>query len=313
MLSDWNVYYRNISFRTFLTAWKPIGGAKLSLDKSNPLSDALKTVLRVDIPAGATGEVGFLNEGWWGFDVKPQPYKASFYIKPSASGSTPGQQATGLYLSLRSNSTKDIWAQEWIDFSTLNSTGYTQFNKVLNPTSKAPNVKNIFAITFRANETAGQTFYFSLLSLFPPTYKNRPNGLRVDLAEHLAALQPKFLRFPGGNNLEGISVDTRWQWKKNIGPLINRPGRPGNWDYYNTDGLGYLEFLEWCEDMEMEPLLTVYAGYSLGNPKTTVPQADLDIYIQEAIDQLEYAMGGANTTWGAMRLHTDILNRSKSR
>lgn len=121
----------------------------------------------------------------------------------------------------------------------------------------------------------------------------------------MKANAPKFLRFPGGNNLEGISIDTRWQWKKNIGPLINRAGRPGNWGYYNTDGLGYLEFLLWCEDMEIEPLLTVYAGYSLdesgANPANTVPEDELDFYIQEALDQLEYAMGSTSTKWGALR------------
>jgi len=106
--------------------------------------------------------------------------------------------------------------------------------------------------------------------------------------------------------MEGISIDTRWQWKKNIGPLIDRPGRPGNWGYFNSDGLGYLEFLEWCEDLEMEPLLTIFAGYSLDvsgiNPANTVPKDEIQVYIQEALDQLEYAMGDARTTyWGKKR------------
>lgn len=112
------------------------------------------------------------------------------------------------------------------DLSTHN---YTKFETVLKPTASAPNTNNTFAITFDAKEAAGQAFYFDLVSLFPPTYRDRPNGLRKDLAEHLHNLAPKFLRFPGGNNLEGLSVDTRWQWKKNIGPLIERAGRPGNW------------------------------------------------------------------------------------
>ena len=176
---------------------------------------------------------------------------------------------------------------------------------MVTPSKAAPNSNNTFAITFDAAEAAGQTFYFDLISLFPPTFKGRKNGLRRDLAEHLMYLQPKFLRFPGGNNMEGISIDTRWQWKKNIGPLIDRPGRPGTWGYYNSDGLGYLEYLEWCEDMEIEPLLTVYAGYSLGtsdiSPNQTVPQNQLQFYIDEAIEQLEYAVGSTSTKWGALR------------
>jgi alpha-N-arabinofuranosidase len=118
-------------------------------------------------------------------------------------------------------------------------------------------------------------------------------------------MKPKFLRFPGGNNMEGLSIDTRWQWKKTIGPLINRPGRPADWGYYNSDGLGFLEYLEWCEDMEIEPLLTIYAGYSLDltnkQPANTVPKDELQFYINEAIEQLEYAMGDVNTPWGAIR------------
>jgi alpha-N-arabinofuranosidase len=231
----------------------------LSLDVLNPLSDALTTVMRVDIPTDATGEVGFLNEGWWGMNIKPQPYAASFYIKSSDALST--EKITKITASIRSNITGDVFASEDIAIDDpLSTTNYTQFRTTLTPQEAAPNSNNTFAITFDGAEAAGNTFFFSLISLFPPTYKDRANGLRKDLAENLADLKPKFLRFPGGNNLEGISIDTRWQWKKNIGPLIDRPGRPGDWSYYNTDGLGYLEFLEWCEDMEIEPLLSIYVS-----------------------------------------------------
>ncbi|KAH8155680.1 uncharacterized protein LAJ45_00690 [Morchella importuna] len=287
-----------------LTAWKSIGGAVLSLDVLNPLSDALTTVMRVDIPQNATGEVGFYNEGWWGMDVRPQAYNASFYIKPN--GALYAKNVTGIKVSLRSDLTDDVWVENAITFEgDLSTHNYTKFETVLKPEVWAPNSNNTFAITFDAAEAAGQAFYFDLISLFPPTYKDRPNGLRKDLAEHLHNLAPKFLRFPGGNNLEGLSIATRWQWKKNIGPIIDRPGRPADWRYYNTDGMGYLEFLEWCEDLEIEPLLTVYAGYSLDeadvHPANTVPEDELDFYIQEAVDQIEYATGSVDTNWGALR------------
>jgi alpha-N-arabinofuranosidase len=287
-----------------MVGWQAIGAAQISIDKANPLSQALPKVLKVEIPAGATGEVGFLNEGFWGIDVKQQPYKASFYVKGGAG--FPGK-LTGLTVSLRSKITSQVWTQQSITFEgkNLSSTGYTQINTVLTPDAKAPNSNNTFAITFRAEEAAGQTLYFNLISLFPPTYKNRPNGLRLDLAETLADLKPKFLRFPGGNHLQGYSIETRWQWKKNIGPLIDRPGRPGTWGYHTTDGLGYLDYLYWCEDMDIEPLLVVYAGYSLGTNNQvgpTVPADQLDFYINEAIEQIEYAIGDPNTTtWGKLR------------
>ncbi|KIM20380.1 glycoside hydrolase family 51 protein [Serendipita vermifera MAFF 305830] len=287
-----------------LVGWKSIGGAVLSLDLLNPLSDALRTVLKVDIPATATGEVGFLNEGWWGMNVQPQDYDASFYIKPN--GALYKKNVTGVNLSLRSAATNDIWATTRVEISqNISTTKYTKLEAVLTPPAAAPNKNNTFAITFDAAEAKGQTFYFDLISLFPPTFKGRKNGLRKDLAEHLYNLKPRFMRFPGGYDVTGNSIETRWNWKKNIGPLTERPGRAGNWGYWENEGIGYLEYLQWCEDFEMEPLVTIYAGYS-GDlagvwPAHTVEPDDLDFYINEAIEQLEYAMGGVDTKWGALR------------
>jgi alpha-N-arabinofuranosidase len=101
----------------------------------------------------------------------------------------------------------------------------------------APNINNTFAITMDASQVAGHTLYFGLISLFPETFKGRTNGLRKDLAQAFHDLKPKFLRFPGGNNLEGVSVQTRWKWWKTIGPLKDRPGRPADWDYLYDSSL----------------------------------------------------------------------------
>ena len=107
------------------------------------------------------------------------------------------------------------------------------------------------------------TLWLDLVSLFPPTYHDRANGNRIDLMEKLAAMHPAFLRFPGGNYLEGDHIAERFEWKKTIGPLVDRPTHPSPWRYHSSDGLGLLEFLEWCEDLKMQPVLAVYAGYSL--------------------------------------------------
>jgi len=113
-------------------------------------------------------------------------------------------------------------------------------------------------------------------------------------------MHPKFLRLPGGNYLEGMTVEDRFDWKKTIGPLLDRPGHQGPWFYWSTDGLGLLEFLEWCEDLKVEPVLAVYAGYSLGGTHVATGK-DLEPYVQSALDEVEYVTGDVSTRWGAMR------------
>ena len=268
-----------IPFAPVLTGYRPIGDVNLSLDTLHPLSDALHTVMKVEVMSNATGEVGFLNEGWWGMPVEQgiiynacrfrfglastedELTLAAFY----ALANSPAESAnlTGFTVSQRSNLTLDMWSSARLPIQNLSAFDYTKFVASLIPNMTAPNSNNTLAITINASEVAGTTLYFDLISLFGPTYNNRPNGLRADLAQHIKDLNPKFLRFPGGNNLEGYSIDTRWKWYNTIGPLTDRPGRPGDWEYFNTDGLGLLEYLEWTEDLELEPVLAVYTGYSL--------------------------------------------------
>jgi alpha-N-arabinofuranosidase len=145
------------------------------------------------------------------------------------------------------------------------------------------------------------TVWLQLLSVFPPTYKDRANGNRVDLMEMMAAMHPQFLRFPGGNYLEGDFIKERFDWKKTIGPLVDRPGHRSPWNYHSSDGLGLLEFLEWCEDLNMQPVLAVYAGYSLKQEHVN-PGPDLEPYVQDALDEIEYVTGDASTKWGAERV-----------
>jgi alpha-L-arabinofuranosidase len=144
---------------------------------------------------------------------------------------------------LRSNSGR-VWAHDEIEVRTGGD--YTQHEATIQNSATAPNAENGFDLVFDTANLSGHTFYFGLVSLFGETFKGRRNGLRKDIAEAFYDMRPKFLRFPGGNNLEGISHDTRWKWFETIGPLRDRPGRPGNWKYYNTDGLGLLEYLEVC-------------------------------------------------------------------
>ena len=124
---------------------------------------------------------------------------------------------TGVTVSLRSNATNEAFVSSRIPLSNPSDFAFTQINTTLVNTVSAPDINNTFAVTFDAAEVAGATFYFNLISLFPETFKNRPNGLRKDLAQAINDLNPKFLRFPGGNNIEGFSIADRWIWNNTIG------------------------------------------------------------------------------------------------
>jgi alpha-N-arabinofuranosidase len=145
------------------------------------------------------------------------------------------------------------------------------------------------------------TLWVNLVSLFPPTYHDRKNGNRVDLMEKLAGMHPAFLRLPGGNYLEGDTIPQRFEWKKTIGPLVDRPTHESPWGYRSSDGMGLLEFLEWCEDLKIQPVLAVYAGYSLKGEHVE-PGPALAPYVQDALEEIEYLTGDSSTQWGAERV-----------
>ena len=291
-------------FGPVLDGYRSIGGARLMLDRLHPLSEALPVVVKVTFPLEATGEVGFLNEGFYGIAVSEQTYHASFYIL--AGGPFAAANCTYVKMSLRSNSTQDIWSSESIPLNNKSVSDflYTHVQIRLENTALAPDTKNNFTVTFDGKEVAGKTFYFSLISIIPETFKSRPNGMRNDLAETVYDLKPRFLRFPGGKNLEGISFASRYKWENTIGPLIDRPGMPGTWTYYNTDGFGLLEYLQWAEDMEMEIILDVFAGYSLdlsASEGVSVGQDVMPEILASALNEIQYCTGSVNTTYGALR------------
>ncbi len=144
------------------------------------------------------------------------------------------------------------------------------------------------------------TIWFQQVSLFPPTFNNRANGNRPDIMQLLADMNPKFLRLPGGNYLEGDYINERFNWKETIGDISQRPGHRSPWNYWSTDGFGLMEYLNWCEDLHMEPLLAVFAGYALKHDYIK-PGPDLEPYVQDALDEIEYVNGDPATKWGAQR------------
>lgn len=166
--------------------------------------------------------------------------------------------------------------------------------RVTNP--KGQSNDNVVVVTLGGNGTA----WLQMVSLFPSTWKGRPNGLRTDLVEKLAALKPSLMRFPGGAFVEGYDFNSRWDWKKTIGDVIDRPGHPGLWGYTSSDGMGLHEYLQLAEDLGAEPVLCVWSGYSTGG--LIIAESDLGPYVQDALDAIEYANGDAVTSvWGAKR------------
>jgi alpha-L-arabinofuranosidase len=152
-----------------------------------------------------------------------------------------------------------------------------------------------------------------MVSLFPEdTWKNRPNGLRSDLVQLLADLKPGFLRFPGGCIVEGRELATRYQWKKTVGPVENREVIVNRWntefkhkltpDYFQSFGLGFYEYFQLAEDIGAQPLPILSCGMACQfNTAEVVPMDQLDPYIQDALDLIEFANGPADTKWGKLR------------
>ena len=151
-----------------------------------------------------------------------------------------------------------------------------------------------------------------MISLFPEkTFKNRTNGLRADLAQKLADMQPEFIRFPGGCLVHGDGLGNMYRWKNTIGPVEQRKAQRNIWGYHQTAGLGYFEYFQFCEDVGAKPLPVVPAAVSCQNSGGTwriggtgqkaLSDNEMDEYIQEVLDLIEWANGPATSVWGAKR------------
>lgn len=161
--------------------------------------------------------------------------------------------------------------------------------------------------------TAAGRVDLDMISLFPEhTFKGRRNGLRADLAQLLADLHPAFMRFPGGCIVEGMDLPNRYQWKDTIGDVAGRPQNWNRWQdairnrtapqYYQTYGLGFFEYFQLCEDLGCEPVPILNCGMACQyQSKQLVPTGELDPFIQDALDLIEFANGPADSPWGARR------------
>ncbi len=268
------------------------GGASAAIDLVDvePLTGATPHSLQVTIaslPAG-DGRVAIANEGFWGISVTDgRDYRLRFHARS-------GQGFAGpLRASLEGADGQTIASETF----TAPPAAWTQYRATLRAGRTDPHAR--FVLSFGSTGRVWVDF----VSLFPAdTFHGRPDGLRRDLAETIAALKPAFIRWPGGCFVEGITIQTRARWKTTLGPVEERPGTFSPWGYWSSDGFGYREFLQFAEDIGADALYVANAGVSCAfRSGTYLPDADLPDLIEDTLNAIEYAIGPVTSTWGSLR------------
>src|SRR5215471_4067492 len=267
------------------------GAGQISVDTSRPLNTNAIKSLKLTMVSGA-GSVGAANTGYWGLNLQAgSNYDLSFYACGTNGFSGP------LGVRLESTNGSVLYASN--SFGGL-TTNWQRFTASLVPSATDTNARLVLSIS------SPGTVWLDVISLFPhATFNNRPNGMRADLANMLAAVHPSFMRYPGGNFIESYNIPNAVRWKKTIGDIAQRPGHLNDsWGYWSDDGLGLPEFLQFCEDLGMEPLYGINCGLMLGysgSANNTVPLNQMGPWVQDALDLIQYCNGATNTTWGAQR------------
>ncbi|MBQ4381070.1 MAG: carbohydrate binding domain-containing protein [Bacteroidaceae bacterium] len=260
----------------------------IELTAEDPLNGAHQKSLRVMITAADEQNLaGVQNDGYWGINVvKGREYKLSFWAKSD-------KKYKGVLKALLRSQGEVRFLGE-VNIPVKLNEKWQKFTTIIKATGNDP--KAVFELL--AN-TPG-TFQLDVVSLFPPTFKGRENGMRPDLAHMLADMKPKFMRFPGGCFVEGQqSPENAFRWERTIGPIEERPGHKNvNWGYRTTDGIGFHEYLQLAEDLGARPLYVVNVGIWHGG---YTPLDSLQSWIDECMNALEYANGDITTKYGAMR------------
>ena len=290
---DGGLYAEMVSNRSFeegLDNWTAVGSASLSNRNAALLNEAQGSCLRLFAATASDAKpAGVMNNGYWGMSVqRDSTYQLSLFAKGNSSFQ--GK----IIARLVSEDTNTVLGESSL-LGELDNNAWSRLTASIRATATDKKAKLQLLIT-----QAG-TIDVDMVSLFPYTWKNRTNGLRPDLAQLLADTKPSFLRFPGGCYVEGEgSYDNTFQWKKTIGPVEQRPGHYNqNWRYRSTDGLGFDEYLQLCEDLGAAPLFVVNIGLGHG---FTFSLEETKALVQDALDAIEYANGDASTEWGAKRI-----------
>jgi len=273
------------------TAWSIVGPGQFQIDSIHPIHPNNKYYARLK------GEGILRNIGYDGIPLnKGEGYDLSFF----------GRNAMGKGRRLKIRiSTKDgkILDEKSL---TIDSKNWKKYQLVFKSNGNCKDAVLEFAFTDL------QQLDLDLISLFPQhTFKGRKNGLRKDLAEAIVALNPRFVRFPGGCLAHGDGIENIYHWSNTVGPLESRVPQRNMWGYHQTVGLGYYEYFQFCEDIGAYAVPVVAAGvpcqnsgahgHPLGGQQCGIPMEDMDDYIQEVLNLIEWANGDKNSTWGKVR------------
>ena len=293
---------RSFEFPDHLMGWEAFGDFEIEDD--GPF-ERCPHYLRLRYPGHNERRSGISNNGFFGIGLhKGEDYRFSVWAR------APKGEAK-IIVQFIDRATMEENQQFTSDTITIASTEWKQYEQVI----KSPRTiaKGQLRIFLRGKNGVD----LEHISLFPVnTFKNRKNGMRRDLAQALADENPGLLRFPGGCIVEGVDLKTRYQWKNTIGPVENRPLNENRWeytfpyrfypDYFQSYGLGFFEFFQLSEDIGAEPLPVLNVGMACqfqnwNDDSAHVPYDQLQPYIQDCLDLIEFANGPADSQWGKIR------------
>jgi alpha-N-arabinofuranosidase len=316
--ADGGIYAELVKNRSFEFS-KPLMGWKV---EQNFFNEAAVTVLnrqgqnlanprfaRVTVNNATAGTLSITNEGFRGMGIKKDlRYDFSIMYR---------QQTGNLKLHVEIIAGKNKVLASGI--VTTESTGDTWKKQRISITANDTAQKAKLKIWFEGSGTIDM----DMISLFPEdTWKKRPGGMRADMIQLLADMKPGFMRFPGGCIVEGFDLSQRYKWKNTIAPIEERQLIINRWnyefahrptpDYFQTFGLGFFEYFQLAEDIGASPLPILNCGMACQfNSAELVPLDQIDSYVQDAVDLIEFANGDANSQWGKVRAsmgHPDPFN-----
>ena len=290
---------RSFDFPQPFLGWSTFG--KVEIKKDGPFENNPNYV-RLSYSGHSDKHTGLENEGFFGIAVKQNnEYRFSVWSRKVSN------ENAGIRIELIDEESNIITSQK-LD---VNSSDWKQYELILKPN------RNYAKSRLRIFLTSKGGIDLEHVSLFPvDTWKGRKNGLRKDLAQALYDLKPGVFRFPGGCIVEGTDLNTRYQWKNSIGPVENRKLNENRWqytftnrffpDYYQSYGLGFFEFFQLSEDIGAEPLPVLSCGLACQFQNKDEHAhagvgAELDPYIQDALDLIEFANGSTETKYGKIR------------
>jgi alpha-N-arabinofuranosidase len=303
--ADGGIYAELVKNRSFefslpMMGWRQLsqeGNGRIMPTFYSPANPANPRFIQLVVDA-PSGSFGIVNEGFRGMGIKKdETYNFSVYARVSANA--------GLKMKL------ELVTSAGTVIGNSEISGFTADWKKYQVSFQATQTE--LKAQLRVLLTGKGTIDIDMVSLFPSvTWKNRPGGLRNDLVQMIADLKPGFVRFPGGCIVEGRDLNNRYQWKTTVGPVEERKLIMNRWnveirnrqapDYFQSFGLGFFEYFQLAEDIGAEPLPIVNCGMSCQfNAGEVVPINELNPYILDALDLIEFANGDISTKWGKLR------------